>query len=55
LSSYHYYVGCGNEVHNVEDKLSEIALLQQGVEVRQKRLRHATDQEPGDRPDILIP
>ena len=33
LTSCHYYVGCGNEVHNVEDKLSEISLLQQGVEV----------------------
>jgi hypothetical protein len=33
LTSYHYYVGCGNEVHNAEDKLTEISALQQGVEV----------------------
>jgi hypothetical protein len=33
LTTYHYYVGCGNEVHNAEDKLTEICALQQGVEV----------------------
>ena len=33
LTPYHYYVGCGNEVHNAEDKLTEIFALQQGVEV----------------------
>ncbi len=33
LTTYHYYVGCGNEVHNAEDKLTEIFALQQGVEV----------------------
>ena len=32
-TNYHYYIGCTNELINKDDKLTECAILQRGVEV----------------------
>ena len=37
LTTYHYYVGCTNDLVNKDDKLTECAALQLGVEVPKYR------------------
>ena len=34
FTPYHYFIGCRNDIINNDDKLNEVAALQQGVEVK---------------------
>jgi len=42
---YHYYIGCRNDIVNVDDKLNEVAVLQRGVEVPKFREDTAYDKK----------